>query len=145
MLRSSLILLALTTPALAGSDKAVYRLDFELTTTDSGKMTKTMFSLTLPEERNGEAMIGDNIALPTGTAVARQNIGLRVNASYSLHGAEILLDVDTEMTTRDGSSNLHRIETKSAALATPGKAASIMVIDRDKVHTELTVTPTRLP
>jgi hypothetical protein len=145
MLRTSILLLALTAPALAAPDKAVYRLDFELTTTEAGKITKTTFSLTLPEERHGEAMIGDNIALATGSATARQNVGLRVDADYSVRGADILLDVEAELTTRDGSSTLHRLATKSAALASAGKSAVIVSIDRDKVHTELTVTPTRLP
>ena len=145
MLRTSLILLALTTPALASPDPAVYRLDFELTTTAAGKITKTMFSLTLPEGRHGEAMIGDNIALPTGISTARENIGLRVDANYAQRGADILLDVETELKTRDGSSTLHRLATKSAALAAPGKSAVIVSIDHDKVRTELTVTPTRLP
>ncbi len=148
MLRTSILLLALTTPALAsvGPDRAVYRFDFELDTTEAGKpVSKTLFSLTLPEERTGEAMIGDNIALPTGTATARQNAGLRVNASFTLHGSGILLDVDTELTERAGTSSVHRIATKGTALADSGKSTVVMSIDHDKVHTELKVTPTRLP
>ena len=148
MLRTSIILLALTAPALAsvGPDRAVYRLDFELDTTEAGKpVTKTLFSLTLPEERAGEAIIGDNIPLPTGATTARQNVGLHVNASFSVRGAELLLDVETELTERSTSSAYHRIATKGTALATPGKSAVVMSIDHDKVHTELTVTPTRLP
>lgn len=147
MLRTSLLLLALTAPALAavGPDRAVYRLDFELTTNEAGKITKTMFSMTLPEERTGEAIIGDNVPFPTGTTTARQNVGLHVNASFSAHGSEILLDIDTELTERSSASAYHRIATKGTALATPGKSAVVMSIDHDKVHTELTVTPTRLP
>jgi hypothetical protein len=147
MLRTSLLLLALTTPALAsvGPDKAVYRLDFELTTTDGGKITKTMFSLTLPEERQGEAIIGDNIAVSTGTASERRNVGMQVKSSFSLQGTNLLLDVETELTERAGASTIHKIATRDAALAAPGKKVVVMSIDRDKAHTELTVTPTRLP
>ena len=147
MLRTSIVLLALTTPALAsvGPDRAVYRLDFELDTTEAGKpVSKTLFSLTLPEERTGEAIIGDNIALPVGGTAIRQNIGVHVRTSFATQGSAILLDVETELTERAGASTLHRLETKGAALATPGKSVVIMAVDRDKVHTELSVTPTRL-
>lgn len=147
MLRTSLLLLALTTPALASApaDRAVYRLDFELTTTEAGKTTKTMFSLTLPEERQGEAIIGDNITVSTGSAAERRNVGLQVKSSFSLHGSDLLVDVDSELTERTGASSFHRLATKGTALTTPGKSAVVMSIDHDKVHTELTVTPTRLP
>ena len=147
MLRTSILLLALTAPALAsvGPDKAVYRLDFELTTTDAGKITKTMFSLTLPEERQGEAIIGDNIAVSTGSAAERRNIGMQVKSSFSLQGSNLLLDVETELTERTGASTIHKIAMRDAALAAPGKKVIVMSIDRDKAHTELTVTPTRLP
>ena len=148
MLRTSIVLLALTTPALAsvGPDRPVYRLDFELDTTEAGKpVTKTLFSLTLPEERTGEAIIGDNIAVATGSAAERRNVGLQVKSSFTLRGADLLLDVDTELTERAGSSTIHKLATKGTALTAPGKPAVVMSIDHDKVHTELTVTPTRLP
>lgn len=147
MLRTSVILLALTAPALAsvGPDKAVYRLDFELDTTEGGKpVSKTLFSLTLPEERTGEAIIGDNIAVSTGSAAERRNVGLQVQSSFELRGAALLLDVNTELTERAGASTIHRIATKNTALATPGKSAVVMSVDHDKTHTELTVTATRL-
>lgn len=143
----ALLLLALSTaPALAlADDKPVYRLDFELTTTEPGKApTTTTFSLNLTEERHGEATLGDNIALPSGTTTTRQNIGMRVDATFVTRGPALLLDVETELTERAGPSTLHRLATKGAALATPGKKAFVAAIDHDKAHTELSVTPTRL-
>jgi len=120
---SALVLLVLSTaPALADApaDRAVYRLDFELTTTEPGKPTSvTTFSLNLAEDRHGEAMLGDS----------------RVDASYTIHGGALLFDVDT---------SLHKMATKGAALALPGKRAFVAAIDHDKAHTELSVTPTRL-
>lgn len=146
---SALVLVLMSTaPALADAppaDRAVYRLDFELATTEPGKpATVTTFSLNLAEDRHGEAMLGDNIAMVTGSTIARQNVGLRVDASFVTHGSALLLDVDTELTERAGGSALHRIATKGAALAQPGKKAFVAAIDHDKAHTELSVTPTRL-
>jgi hypothetical protein len=45
---------------------------------------------------------------------------------------------------RAPGATVHRIQTRGSALATPGKHAVVMSLERDKVHTELTVTPTRL-
>ena len=42
-------------------------------------------------------------------------------------------------------TTIHKLATKGTALTAPGKSAVVMSIDHDKVHTELTVTPTRLP
>lgn len=143
----ALVLLS-TAPAFADApapDRAVYRLDFELTTSEPGKPTTvTTFSLNLAEERHGEAMLGDNVALTTGSTISRQNVGLRVDASFVPHGTALLLDVDTELTERAAGTSLHRIATKGAALAQPGKKAFVAAIDHDKAHTELSVTPTRL-
>ncbi|MBV8756269.1 MAG: hypothetical protein JO257_03270 [Deltaproteobacteria bacterium] len=120
----ALILLAMSTaPALADAprpDRAVYRLDFELTTTQPGKpTTTTSFSLNVAEDRHGEAIVADT----------------RVEASFTTQAGALLLDVDTSM---------HKMATKGAALAQPGKKALVAAIDHDKAHTELSVTPTRL-
>lgn len=141
----ALILLALSSAPALADDKPIYRLDFQLTTTEPGKApTTTTFSLNLAEERHGEATIGENIALPSGSSTTRQNIGMRVDATFVTRGPAILIDVETELTERAGATTLHRIATKDAALATPGKKAFVAAIDHDKAHTELSVTPTRL-
>lgn len=121
---SALVLLVLSTaPALADApapDHPVYRLDFELTTSEPGKpATTTTFSLNLAEDRHGEAVVAD----------------YRVDTSFTTHGGALLMDIDT---------SLHKIATKGAALALPGKKAFVAAIDHDKAHTELSVTPTRL-
>lgn len=120
---SALVLLVMSTaPALANAptDRAVYRLDFELTTTEPGKPPAlTTFSLNVAEDRHGEAIVAD----------------YRVDASFTTQSGALLLDIDT---------SLHKMSTKGAALALPGKKALVAAIDHDKAHTELSVTPTRL-
>jgi hypothetical protein len=134
------------TPASsAPAQHALYRLDFELTTTQAGKAayTTAMFSLNLDEHRQAEAMIGENVPL-AGPNPARQNVGIKVKASFEMYGADLLLDVDTELTSLAASPTIHKIEARDVALATPGKKAVVASIDRDGVHTQLVVTPTKL-
>lgn len=137
------VLALAATQASAAPTHALYRLDFELTTTAAGKpaYTTALFSLNLDEHRQAEAVIGDNV--PLGGNAARQNVGLKVKASFEMYGADLLLDVDTELTAI-ASPTIHKIETRDVALATPGKKAVVASIDRDGVHTQLVVTPTKL-
>lgn len=120
-----------TTTAFAGpgpAAHALYRLDFELVTTQAGKaaFTTASFSLNLDEHRNAEAKIDD------------KNVGIKVKASFEMYGTDLLLDVETAL------ASAHRIETRDVALATPGKQAVVASIDHDGVHTQLLVTPTKL-
>ena len=135
----------LATQASAAPSHALYRLDFELTTTQVGKpaATTALFSINLDEHRQAEAMIGENVPLG-GASAARQNVGIRVKASFEMYGSDLLLDIDTELTSLVASPTIHKIEARDVALATPGKKAVVASIDRDGVHTQLVVTPTKL-
>jgi hypothetical protein len=133
----------LATNASAAPTHALYRLDFELTTMQGGKATTALFSLNLDEHRQAEAVIGDNVPVG-GASAARQNVGMKVKTSFEMYGTDLLLDVDTELTSVAAAPTVHKIEARDVALATPGKKAVVASIDRDGVHTQLVVTPTKL-
>ena len=155
----TLLLLAtllLATPALAATPTApaapsshdVYRLDFELTTTQPGKPATTIaFSLNLEEHRKGEVTVGENVALAgsggTAGAPLRQNVGTHVVASFELVGADLLLQVDTELSELIAATRMSRIAASDVALASPGHKTMIASIDHDKTRTLLTVTPVK--
>jgi hypothetical protein len=128
-------------PVAPAASRAMYRLDFELTTTEPGKPAATIaFSLNLDEHRVGEVTLGDNVAV----GGARQNVGLRVSASYELAGGDLLLTVNTELSTLVSPSATHRIQTQGMALATPGKQTLVASLDHDHAHTQVSVTATKL-
>ena len=127
----------------------VYRLDFELTTTEPGKPpSTTQFALNVIEHRPAELAIGDNAPLrgsstPTGSPMF-QRVGTRVNASYEARGADLLLDIETELSAFAGPGVVHSVRTKDVALAAIGQKTVVASIDHDRVHTQLVVTPNRL-
>ncbi len=127
----------------------VYRLEFELTTTEPGKPpTTTQFALNVVEHRTAELTIGDNVPLRGSTTTSGspmfQHVGTRVSASFEQRGAELLLDVNTELSAFSGPGAVHKVEAKDVALAPIGQKTVIASIDHDRVHTQLVVTPTRL-
>jgi hypothetical protein len=147
----------LTTPALAAtptppgalSSHDVYRLDFELTTTQPGKPATTIaFSLNLEEHRRGEVSVGENVPLAGSGGAAgapqRQNVGTHVMAEFELVGADLLLEVDTELSELIDPARMTRISAKDVALASPGHKTMVASIDHDKTRTLLTVTPVKL-
>jgi hypothetical protein len=150
--------LVLTAPALAApspstppstGERAVYRFDFELVTTEPGKpAATTAFSLNLDEGHVSEAMIGDNVPLAGSGGVSggamRQNVGIRIGAHFEPRGGDLLVEVDSELSAMAAGSVMHKLTTKGFALASPGKKALVAVIDHDHVRTQLSLTPTRL-
>lgn len=136
----------LATTVSAAPSHSLYRLDFELTTTQAGKpaYTTALFSLNVDEHRTAEAKIGDNVAIAGASNPARQNVGTHVKASFEMYGTDLLLDVETELTSLATPPTIHRIETRDVALAAPGKKTVIASIDHDGLHTQLSVTPTKL-
>ncbi len=133
----------------AAAPLAIYRLDFELTTTEPGKPPTTIaFSLNVDAHHVAEATLGDNVPLAgsggaTG-APMRQNVGMKVNASFEPRGAALLLDVTTDLSTMSGPSSVHRMSTRDVALATVGQKTLVASIDHDHAHTQLSVTPSKL-
>ena len=131
------------------SGDAVYRLDFELSTSEPGKpATTTRFSLNLREHDPGEAMIGDNLALPgsggPNGAPVRQNVGVKVHALCEQRGAALLVDVDTQLSSMVAPATMHEIVTRDVALAAFGKKTLVSSVDHDGARTQLFVTPARL-
>lgn len=123
----------------------IYRLDFELVTAEPGKpAATTTFSLNVVETMHGEAEIVDNVPVSTGSTVSRQDVGMRVKAELESHGADILLDVDTELSALGAGGANHRIVTRDFALASPGKKTMVATIAHDRTTTTLSVVPTRL-
>jgi hypothetical protein len=138
----------------ASSSMHVYRLEFSLTSKDGATAgPPTSFALVLEENHTGEVMIGKNVPLvsPAPTAApnapvvsARQDVGLKVKAHYRTAGDDVMLDVNVEMSTHDPPSTIRKIVVQGNALASPSKPSQIVVLDDDKKHYELSVTPTRL-
>lgn len=145
-------------------DRHVYRFDFVLTSTDGSSAPPgggTTFSLVLQEADKGEVVLGKNVALspspspspspPGGGAAtppwsARQDVGMKVAASYRMTGAgdDVVLDVVTEMSTFEPPSSVRKMVMKGNAIAAPGKPALVTTLDDDHKKFQLTVTPTKL-
>ena len=145
---ASTALAAPSTPAAAPAPAphAVYRMDFELTTSEPGKpAATTTFSINLDERHSGSAMIGDNVPLggAAGTSM-RQNVGVHVVASFEPYGSDLLLDADTELSALGTGGTVHKIEAKDVAVATPGRKTLVASIDHNGLRTQLSVTPTKL-
>jgi hypothetical protein len=139
----------------------VFRLDFTLTGKDGASAAQsTTFSLVMEEMSSGEVMLGKNVPLtpapPSPGAppapgpslgVARQDVGLKIKAEYRMVGEkadELLLTVMMEMSSLEPLGAVRKTVTRGNALATPGKGALVLVLDDDKKHYELTVTPQKL-
>ncbi len=127
----------------------VYRLEFELTTTEPGKPpSTTQFALNVVEHRTAELTIGDNVPLRGSTTATSspmfQHVGTRVAASFEARGADLLLDVTTEVSGFAGPGVVHKVEAKDVALAVIGQKTVVASIDHDRAHTQLVVTPSRL-
>lgn len=136
----------------------VFRFDFTLTGKDGASAAQpTTFSIVVEELSSGEIMLGKNVALtpaspPPGApgpslGVARQDVGLKVKADYRMVGEkadELLLNVMMEMSSLDPPGTVRKTVARGNALATPGKSALVLVLDDDRKHYELTVTPQKL-
>jgi hypothetical protein len=123
--------------------------------------TTTSFTLNLEDGDHGEVVVGKNVALSAATrgvapgsasasgsaplASPRQDVGLKVKASFAPRGDDVLLRVDTEMSSFDApSSTIRKTVADDDALLSPGKSALVTSIDEDHKHLQLTVTATRL-
>lgn len=131
----------------------VYKLEFALTSKEGATNgPPTSFAITVEENRSGEVMIGKNVSLGTTTAApnapivhARQDVGLKVKTHVrSSGGDDLFLDVSLEMSAQEANGAIRKIVVQGNALASPGKATQIVVLDDDKKHYELSVTPTKL-
>jgi hypothetical protein len=140
-------------PLPSAAERHVYRFDFVLTATDaSGAPTTTAFTLNLEEADRGEVVIGKNVALSAppaagspSVASARQDVGIKVAASFRMAGDDLLLDVITEMSAFDPSTlSIRKLVARGNSLASAGKSALVATIEEEHRKYQLTVTPTKL-
>lgn len=133
--------------AHAPPERGVYRLDFVLAARDAAGATRdTAFTLDLEEGNKGEVVVGRNIPLSTGTnpSAARRDVGLRVQARCFARGDDLVLDVDTEVSSSEPPSDIRKIVARGNALARPGRSTLVASVDDDGKHYQLNVTPTKL-
>ena len=115
----------------------VYRLDFVLAVADgSADPTTTSFMLNLPEIETGEISVGKNIPLAPAagnspTPFVRQDVGLKLRVRYVTAGDEVLLNVDTELSTAELPA-VRKIMMHGAGLASPGKMATLSSVTDDR-------------
>ncbi|HSQ67839.1 MAG TPA: hypothetical protein VLM85_31730 [Polyangiaceae bacterium] len=129
-------------------DRPVYRLDFVLAASDvAGATRNTAFTLNLEEGEHGDVLVGRNVSLaPAGTPAAgpRQDVGLKLVASYFMRGDALLLVVSSELSALEAPSDVRKLVARGEALAEPGKATVVTSLDDDHKRYQLTVTPTKL-
>jgi hypothetical protein len=140
-------------PSPSPAERHVYRFDFVLTGTDAGGApSTTAFTLNLQEAERGEVVIGKNVALsappaPGSPSVAspRQDVGIKVAASFRMAGDDVVLDVITEMSAFDPSTlSIRKLVARGNSLASAGKSALVATIDEEHRKVQLNVTPTKL-
>jgi hypothetical protein len=126
----------------------VYHLEVEVSTNEPGLPASTTdLTLNLEEEKGGEVSIGENVPMPgqgTGATALRQHVGMRLGMFYEMHGTDLLLHVDTQLSALSGTAGVHEIVAKGVALAPAGKKTVVLAISHDRSHTQISVTPTRL-
>ncbi len=128
----------------------MYRLDFVVTSADG---SASAFSLGVAERRRGEIMIGKNVPLsvaaPNGStpppSAPRQDVGLKISAEVAPNGDDIVVHVNVESSAFDPPSAIRKLVASADILATPGKPTSVIKLDDDHKHFEVTVLATPLP
>jgi hypothetical protein len=141
------------TPPRATAERPIYRFDFVLAASDAATpASTTSFTLTLQEFEKGEMIVGKNVPLSTpaptatGTQAAspRQDVGMKVVATFRTSGDDVLLDVNTEMSAFEPPSSIRKVVSRGNALASPGKPALVTTLESDSKRYQLTVTPTKV-
>lgn len=127
----------------------VYRLDFTVVESDGGKApTSTSYTLNLEERHSGEIKVGSNVALsgPTPGATMRADVGLRLRASFTTVGDDLLVDDDIEVSATQGSQTFRKMAATGNALIAPGKPALVASVEDPIGHKryQVTVRATRL-
>lgn len=126
----------------------LYRLDFTITGTSlgTGAALAGTYTMNLEENRNGEIHSGMNVPMTPG-GNARMDVGVKLKATYALAGDELLLDTDTELSSIDDPSGVHKLTARSEAALVPGKPAAVVASIDDpqgKKRYLLTVAATKL-
>jgi len=127
----------------------VYRLDFTVAESDGGKApTSTSYTLNLEERHSGEIKVGTNVALsgPAPGATMRADVGLRLRASFTTVGDDLLVDDEVEISATQGSQTFRKMAATGNALIAPGKPALVASVEDPIGHKryQVTVRATRL-
>src|SRR5262245_50225854 len=116
----TMALLFVCSAALAAEERHIYRLDFVVTENEGGKpASSTTCTLNLEEKRAGEIKMGSNIPLPNKGA--RVDVGLKLSASFTSVGEDLLVDGDIEITAAKDAQSFRKMSAKGNALVSPGK------------------------
>ncbi len=126
----------------------LYRLDFNITGTSlgTGGALAGAYTMNLEENRNGEIHSGMNVPITPG-GNARMDVGVKIKATYAIAGDELLLDTDTELSSVDEPSGVHKLTARSEAALVPGKPATMLASIDDpqgKKRYLLTVAATKI-
>jgi hypothetical protein len=150
------------TPPHGNDERHVYRFDFVLAASDgTTPASSTSFTLTLLELEKGEMLVGKNVPLTavapaaagaapaSGPSVAtpsspRQDVGMKVVATFRTAGDDVILEVNTEMSAFEPPSSIRKVVSKGNAIASSGKSALVTTLESDSKRYQLTVTPTKL-
>ncbi len=143
---------AAASPALAAPppprERHVYRFEFTVTESEPGKAAVVSNHLVNIEEGGaGELRLGANVPLQTngGSVVARQDLGMKLHASYTLQGEDLLVHASLEMSSNDGGTIL-RTSMNGDAVVSAGKPM-VVASGEDRVthrRTELKVVATKI-
>lgn len=74
----------------------------------------------------------------------RQDVGVKLKASFQSVGDDIVIDVHTEMSSVQAPSSIGKVMTSSSAVTTGKKSVLVTTLDTEDKRYELTVTPTKL-
>jgi hypothetical protein len=131
----------------AKASRHLYRLDFAIAGPGAGATTTNngTYTMNLEEGRHGELVSGDNVPLAPG-GHARTDVGLKIKASYAMSGEDLLVETDTEMSSVDEPTGVHKMVTRGYALVSPGKPALLASVDdsQGKKRYQITVAATKL-
>jgi hypothetical protein len=125
----------------------LYRFDFVVSGgAEKAGSTSGTYSVALEEDRPGEVHAGANVPLGQNGGGPRQDVGLKIKASYVLSGDDLVLEVDTEQSAQDEGGVIRKLTSRGAAVVSPGKPSTIINVDdaAGKKRLQVNVTVTKL-
>jgi hypothetical protein len=118
------------------AERHIYRLDFVVASTDSGKAAQSSaYTLNLQEFTPASVHIGSNVALVTsgGGASPRQDVGLKIGAFITPTGDDLLLHGTLEMSGVDDVSTIHKITANGDAVLLKGGQPALLASLEDPI------------
>jgi hypothetical protein len=139
-----------TASARPPEEHHVYRLDFVVASTDSGKPAQSSaYTLNVQEYATGDVHIGSNVALSTqpGVSSPRQDVGLKIRANIFPVGDDLVLHGTLEMSTVEDVSTIHKITANGDAVLLKGGPPTLVASLEDPVshkHYQVTAAATKV-